>query len=89
MDRSQLPTCSTFQSDTGADCWNGLWLAVVDDVDEMDTTDEDIESVMPPLLLLRTTTPPEELPSGETTALLGVDRIEPLESNGRPSEPTG
>ena len=59
----------------------------------MDTTDEDIESVMPLLLLLRTT--PLLLPSGVTTALVGLDdRIEPLicgSTTPRPSppEPTG
>ena len=70
-----------------ADWWNGPW---AEEVDEMDTTEEDMESVIPLLLLLRTT--PLLLPSGVTTALVGFDRIEPLicGSAPRPSpEPTG
>ena len=89
MARSQLPTCSTFQWVT-ADWWNGPW---DEELDEMDTTEEGVEFIITPLLLLRTT--PLLLPSGVTTALVGLDdRIEPLicgSTTPRPSppEPTG
>jgi hypothetical protein len=80
MDRSQLPTCSTFQSETG-DCWNGV---CDDELDEIDTIDDVRESVIPLALLLRTTPP-----SGVTAALVGFERIEPLiwesRAAGRPS----
>ena len=72
MARSQLPTCSTFQWVT-ADWWNGPW---DEELDEMDTTEEGVEFIMTPLLLLRTT--PLLLPSGVTTALVGLDNRELL-----------
>jgi hypothetical protein len=85
MDLSQLPTCSTFHSETG-DWWNGAW---DDELDDMDTIDDVNESVIPLALLLRTT-PPTDPPSGVTAALVGLERMEPLiwESRaGRPSCP--
>ena len=87
MARSQLPTCSTFQWVT-ADWWNGPW---DEELDEMDTTEEGVEFIMTPLLLLRTT--PLLLPSGVTTALVGLDdraphlRIENSSPVQRPSPP--
>ena len=87
MARSQLPTCSTFQWVT-ADWWNGPW---DEELDEMDTTEEGVEFIMTPLLLLRTT--PLLLLSGVTTALVGLDdraphlRIENSSPVQRPSPP--
>jgi|688.fasta_scaffold126825_1 hypothetical protein len=71
MDRSQLlPTCSTFQSETGGVC--------DDELDEIDITintiDDVSESPVIPLALLLRTTPP----SGVTAALDGFERMEPL-----------
>ena len=83
MARSQLPTCSTFQWVT-ADWWNGPW---DEELDEMDTTEEGVEFIMTPLLLLRTT--PLLLPSGVTTALVGLDdRIELLICGSRTPRPS-
>lgn len=52
----------------------------------METTEDDMESVIPPLLLLRTT--PPLFPSGETRLLDGLDLIDPLIWPS-PDDPTG
>ncbi len=69
LDWSQLlPTCSTFQSETG-DCWNGV---CDDEIDRINTIDDVSESIIPLTLLLRTTPP-----FGVTFALEGLKRGSP------------
>lgn len=76
-----MPTCSTFQSETG-DWWNGV---CDDELDDIDTIDDVSESVIPLALLLRTTPGP---PSGVTAALVGFERMEPLIWGSRAGRPS-